>query len=101
MPPALAAARAAFFALISNAISLYLFMQSFLLLFGKQSEIFSHLSVPNEAGYVFKACSNNFCSSELHGVRLTPCTSAADSVLTEASASSTFKEKNEILRQEI
>ena len=89
LPVALAAARAAFFALTISAISLYRFMQSFLLLFGKQSEIFSHRSAPIAAGYVLRACSSNFCSSALHGARFTPCTSAALSVLTEASASST------------
>ena len=72
LPEALAAASAAFLALTISAISLYLFIQSFLLLLGKQSEIFSHRSVPNDAGYVFSACSSNFCSSALHGARFTP-----------------------------
>ena len=84
-----AAACAAFLALTISAISLYLFMQSFLLLFGRQADIFSHLSLPKDAGYVLSACSRSFCSSVLHGATFKPWTSAAVSVRTEASTTST------------
>ena len=62
-----AAAWAAFLARINSANSLYRLIQSFLLLSGTQLAILSHRSAPTEAGYVFNACSNNFCSSFVHG----------------------------------
>ena len=90
LPAFAAAACAAFFALTSSAISLYRFIQSFLLLFGMQLAILSHLSLPMEAGKVFRACSSSFCSSVVHGVTFSPWASAAVSVRIEASTSSTF-----------
>ena len=46
-------------------------MQSFLLRVGTASQILSHLSCVL-AGKVFKACSNSFCSSVVHGAGLVP-----------------------------
>ena len=75
-----AAAIAAFFALMTSASSLYLFMQSFLDLLGTASAILSHLSGV-EAGNVLSACSSSFCSSGDQAVLLTPASSAGVSSL--------------------
>ena len=51
--------------------TLYLFIQSFLLLEGTASDILSHLSGVL-AGYVLRACSSNFCSSVVQGAGFVP-----------------------------
>ena len=62
--------------------TLYLFMQSFLLLDGTASAIFSHLSAVL-AGKVFSACSNNFCSSLVQGAGLVPVSRICCSAIAE------------------
>ena len=56
---------------VCSAPTLYLFMQSFLLRAGRQSEMQSHRSLVL-AGYVFSACSSSFCSSVVQGAGLVP-----------------------------
>ena len=70
-----ALAVAFFLAWITSTNSLYLTIQSFLLLDGKQSAIFSQRSA-KVPGYVFKACSKVFCSWTDHGAGFEPCSAS-------------------------